>query len=108
VLHQASRERDQHGRIVTTAADYEAARGVLAEAFAISSGEMVKESIRNAAGAVEALGGEESDVTVAQVARHLKRDRSRVTRYLKEAADLGYLTNREDKPGRGCPVPHRA
>jgi hypothetical protein len=102
VLHQASRERDTYGRILATAADYEAARDILAEAFAISSGEMVKESVRNAVGAVEALGGEESDVTVAQVARRLKRDRSRVTRYLKEAADLGYLTNREAKPGRAA------
>jgi hypothetical protein len=100
VLHQASRGRDAHGRIMATAADYEAARGVLADAFAISSGEMVKESVRNAVGAVVALGG--TDVTVAQVARHLKRDRSRVTRGLKEATDLGYLTNREDKPGRAA------
>jgi hypothetical protein len=41
-------------------------------------------------------------VTVAQVARYLKRDRTVVTRGLREAADLSYVTNREDKPGRAA------
>jgi hypothetical protein len=100
VLHQVTRDRDQYGRIIATAADYEAARNIFAEAFAITSGKRVKESVRRAVTAVDALGGEGSDVTVAQVAKQLKRDRTRVTRGLKEAADLGYLTNREDKQGR--------
>jgi hypothetical protein len=100
VLHQASRKRDQHGRIIATPGDYEVVAGILAEAFAITSGRKVKEAVRNAIGAVEALGG--TDVTVAQVARHLKRDRTRATRGLKEAADLGYLINQEAKPGRAA------
>jgi len=99
-LHQVNRKRDQHGRILATAADYAAAADILADAFAITSGKKVKDAVRNSVGAVAALGGEYTDVTVAQAARHLKRDRSRVTRGLKEATDLGYLTNREDKPGR--------
>ena len=100
VLHQAGRTRDQYGRIIATAADYDPARDILAEAFAVSSGKKVREAVRRAVAAVEELGGKESDVTVAQVARHLKRDRTHATRVLKEAADLGCLTNREDKPGR--------
>jgi hypothetical protein len=99
VLHQATRERDQYGRIIATAADYGAARDILADAFAVSSGRKVKEGVRRAVAAVEALGGQESDVTVAQVAKQLKRDRTRVTRGLKEAADLGYLVNREERQG---------
>ena len=79
VLHQGNRERDLYGRIIATAADYEAARDILAEAFAVSSGQKAKESVRRAVTAVGELGGEQSDVTVAQVARHLKRDRTRVT-----------------------------
>jgi len=102
VLHQATRERDPYGRIIATAADYEAARGILADAFAISSGQKVRDSVRRAVTAVGDLGGQESDVSVAQVVRHLKRDRTRVTRVLKEAADLGYLTNREERPGRAA------
>jgi hypothetical protein len=107
VLHQMTRERDDHGRILATAADYEAARDILAEAFAITSGKKVKESVRKAVAAVAALGGGEDDprddprdVTVAQVAAYLKRERSRASRGLKDAADLGYLTNRETREGR--------
>jgi hypothetical protein len=102
VLHQVTRKRDAYGRIIATPADYQAARSVLAEAFAVSSGHKVKESVRRAVAAVEALGGAESDVTVAQVAGYLKRDRTVVTRGLREATDLGYLANREDKAGRAA------
>jgi hypothetical protein len=102
ITHQLTRERDEHGRIIATGADYEAARDILAEAFAVSSGKTVKDSVRRAVAAVDELGGEKADVTVAQVAKHMKRDRSRVTRGLKEGADLGYLVNMEDKAGRAA------
>jgi hypothetical protein len=102
VLHQVTRKRDQHGRILATTADYAAAVDILADAFAITSGKRVKDAVRKAVAAVEALGGAESDVTVAQVAKHLKRERSRASRGLKEAADLGYLTNQETREGRAA------
>jgi uncharacterized protein DUF3854 len=102
VLHQVNRKRDAHGRIIATAADYHAARDVLAEAFAVSTGHKLKSGVRRAVTAVDALGGAHTDVTVAQVARHLKRDRTVVTRQLRDAADLSYLTNREDKAGRAA------
>jgi hypothetical protein len=102
VLHQMTRERDQHGRIIATPADYEAARDILAEAFAITSGKKIKESVRKAVATVEALGGAGSDVTVAQVTAHLKLERSRASRGLKAAADLGYLTNQETREGRAA------
>lgn len=100
ILHQITRGRDGYGRIIASAGDYAAAREILAEAFAVSSGRKVKDSVRRAVMAVDQLGGEVTEVTVAQVAKHLKRDRSRVTRGLKEATDLGYLVNKEDKAGR--------
>jgi hypothetical protein len=100
VLHQVNRKRDQHDRIIATPGDYEAVVDILAEAFAITSGRKVKEAVRKAVAAVQDLGGK--DVTVAQVAKHLKRDRSRATRGLKEAADLGYLTNEETRQGHSA------
>lgn len=100
VLHQQNRARDKYGRIVATAADYDAARDILAEAFAVSSGQQIKDSVRRAVAAVSQLGGAQTDVTVAQVTRFLKRERSRVSRGLKDATDLGYLVNKEDKQGR--------
>ena len=102
ITHQLTRARDEHGRIIATAADYEAAREILAEAFAVSSGKKVKDSVRRAVAAVDELGGEKADVTVAQVAKHLKRDRTRVTRGLKEAAENAYLVNMEDRAGRAA------
>jgi hypothetical protein len=101
VLHQVTRERDQHGRIIATPADYDAARDILAEAFAITSGKKIKESVRNAVAAVKALG-DDRDVTVAMVTAHLKLERSRASRGLKAAADLGYLTNQETREGRAA------
>ena len=44
-------------------------------------------------------------MTVAQVAKHLKRERSRVSRGLKEATDLGYLVNKEDQGRQARPLP---
>ena len=75
VLHQVNRKRDQYGRIIATPGDYEAVVGILADAFAITSDRKVKEAVRNAVAAVAELGGQETTVTVAQVARYLKRDR---------------------------------
>ena len=100
VLHQCTRERDGAGRIVATDADYQAARGILAVALAVGSGRQVRPAVRRAVVAVKTLGGETGDVTIAEVARHLKRDRTGVTRALAEAADLGHVTNKETKPGQ--------
>jgi hypothetical protein len=102
VLHQVNRGRDPYGRILATEADYAAAVDILAEAFAITSGKKVKESVRRAVGAVDELGGAAADVTVAQVTKHLKLERSRASRGLKAAADLGYLTNQEAREGRAA------
>lgn len=102
VLHQVSRKRDQHGRIIATSADYNAVRDILSDAFAITSGHKVKPAVRTAVAAVTELGGAVADVTVAQVAKHLKRERSRASRGLKEAADLGYLANQETRDGRAA------
>lgn len=100
IAHQATRKRDQYSRILATEDDYKAALCILAEAFAVSSGQQIKDSVRRAVTAVADLGGVGKDVTVAEVARHLKRDRTVVTRGLKESATLGYLTNQEDKQGK--------
>jgi len=98
VLHQATRKTDAYGRIIATGADYAAVRDIMADALAITTGRTVKANVRAAVASVDALGGD--GVTVVQVARHMKRDRSRATRGLKEACDLGDLTNLEDRPGR--------
>jgi hypothetical protein len=109
ILHHLTREKDDYGRIVASAADYEAARDILAEAFAVSSGKKVKPIVRRAVIAVTELNGtpgaEGSDVTVAQVEKLLTLSRTRVTRGLKEAADLSYLVNRET--GQGKPALYR-
>ena len=104
ILHQLTRDTDEYGRIVATAADYDAARDILATAFAVASGKTVKESVRHVVEAVRDLGGRADpygkDVLVTHVAEHLKRDRTVAARGLKTAVDLGYLDNREDKAGR--------
>ncbi len=114
VLHQASRERDGFDRIIATAADYEAARDLLAEAFAVSSGKRVPESVRKVVAAVAELLAEDiavrgkddpaPEIVTARVAKRIERSRPTTTKGLKSAVDSGYLVNRETGTGRGHPA----
>lgn len=100
VLHQATRQRDEHGRIVATAAHYDAARDLLADAFAVTSGTQVPASVRTVVNAVVALAGADGEVLTARVAEYIKRDRSVAARGLGPAVARGYLVNLEDRKGR--------
>jgi MarR family len=105
LLHQASRERDDEGRIVATIEDYAAVRELVVDLVGEGVETTVPKTVRET---IEAVKGMREDskgepVTVAELARKLELDRSAVSRRARNAKDCGYLRDLEDnlrKPSR--------
>jgi MarR family len=106
VLHQASRDRDAEGRIVATIEeDYAAVRELVADLVSDGIEVTVPKTVRETVEAVRRLRKASSGepVTVVELARELKLDRSAVSRRVRNAKDRGYLRDLEDnlrKPSR--------
>src|SRR5215203_4204664 len=106
LLHQASRDRDAEGRIIATIEeDYAAVRELVADLVSDGIEVTVPETVRETVEAVrklrEASSGE--PVSVVELARQLKLDRSAVSRRVRNAKDRGYLRDLEEnvrKPSR--------
>jgi hypothetical protein len=109
LLHQATRERDAYGCIVATIReDYAAVRELVADLVSEGIEATVPATVRETVEAVkrmrEDVKGE--PVTVAELARELKLDRSAVSRRVRNAKDRGYLRDLEEnqrKPSRLVP-----
>jgi hypothetical protein len=105
VLHQASRDRDAQGRIVATIEDYAAVRELVADLVSEGIEVTVPESVRETVEAVKRLREDTKGepVTVTELARELRLDRSAVSRRVRTAKDRGYLRDLEEnqrKPSR--------
>jgi hypothetical protein len=100
VLHQASRDRDAEGRIVATIEDYAAVRELVADLVSEGIEVTVPKTVRETVEAVKILREQSKGepVTVAELARKLKLDRSAVSRRARNAKDRGYLRDLEDNP----------
>jgi DNA-binding transcriptional ArsR family regulator len=101
VLHQASRDRDDEGRIVATIEeDYVAVRELVVDLVGEGVETTVPKTVRETVEAVKRLreGSKGEPVTVAELARKLKLDRSTVSRRARSAKDRGYLRDLEDNP----------
>ena len=100
LLHQATRERDCEGRIVATIEDYAAVRELVVDLVGEGVETIVPKTIRETVEAVKRLreGSKGEPVTVAELARTLKLDRSTVSRRARSAKDRGYLRDLEDNP----------
>jgi hypothetical protein len=117
MLHQASRARDDSGRIVATVDDYAVVRGLVAAVIAEGVGATVSGAVRETVAAVTTLTADPGLLPVCEgalvrdISDALQLDRSNVSRRLRVAADGGYLRNLEDKRGRpgrwvvGDPLP---
>jgi hypothetical protein len=113
VLHQATRERDERGRIVATLEDYAAVRELVSDLVSEGIEATVPRSVREAVHAVARLHAQEDSqpVAVVQVARELKLDRSAASRRVRSAKDRGFLRDLEDNPRKpsrlvpGDPLP---
>jgi hypothetical protein len=108
LLHQASRRRDDRGRIVACHEDYAVVRGIVVDLVSEAVKATVSPAVRETVAAVEQLGSEPNK---SQVARHLGVDHSAGQRRVDKAIADGYLRNLEDKRNRpaklvlGDPLP---
>jgi hypothetical protein len=101
LLHQATRERDAEERIVATIEeDYAAVRELVADLVSEGTEATVPATVRETVEAVKRLRehGKGEPVTVAELTRELKLDRSAVSRRVRNAKDRGYLRDLEENP----------
>jgi hypothetical protein len=100
LLHQASRERDGQGRIVATIGDYAAIRELVADLVSEGIEATVPATVRETVEAARRLREDSNGepVTVAELARELKLDRSAVSRRVRNAKDRGYLKDLDENP----------
>lgn len=102
VVHQASRIRDDQGRVVATLADYEAVRDLIGDAISSGVESMVPASIRETVNTVMRMRGADRDqqITFAALSRELELDQSAARRRALSALERGYLKNHEVRSRR--------
>lgn len=114
ILHQATRERDDAGRIVATLDDYanvhELAADLLSEGLDVTVPESTRETVAAVAELVKGdakplqqrvLGASEPrSASVTQVAERLSIDKGAASRRVAVATRRGFLKNLEDKKGK--------
>jgi hypothetical protein len=113
LLHRASRERDERGRIKATLEDYRVVRDLVADLISEGVEATVPPIVRETVEAVEKLidEGDKAPVTIKQVGAELGLDYQPTYRRVHMALDGGYLKNLEDRKGRparlvlGDPLP---
>ena len=113
LLHRASRERDDDGRVIAGVCDYAAVRALIADLVSDEVGATVSAATRETVAAVVTLYREsdEKPVSVRALAGALHLDKSPAARRAREAIARGYLRNLEDKQGKparyvpGDPLP---
>ena len=112
LLHQASRLKDEQGRVIAALEDYAAVRELVADLVAESVEATVKPEIREVVETTARLtaGGRE-EVRQADLKAVLNLDKSAISRRVAGALDGGFLKNLEDRKGRparlvlGDPLP---
>ncbi|HEY8450357.1 MAG TPA: MarR family transcriptional regulator [Bacillota bacterium] len=100
LLHQATRPRDERGRIVATLDDYRAVHGLVADLLRHSAQTDVPQAVREAVEVVQQIYEQTEDpVTVTQVAKRLGIDKAAASRRIRQAVEAGWLVNLEDRRG---------
>jgi len=112
ILHQATRDRDEQGRIIATLGDYAVIRELVADLIAEGLEASVPPVMRETVQAVKDLKtARKPVVNVTDVAAALNLDKSAALRRVRGAMKRGFLSNRNEKPGQpydlalGDPLP---
>jgi hypothetical protein len=101
VLHQATRERDEEGRIIATIEDYATVRELVADLVSAGVDATVPKTVRETVATVRRLRNEGGEpATIASVAEELRLDKSTAWRRVRAAMDRGFVKNLEDRKGR--------
>src|SRR5215218_8895022 len=106
ILHQATRERDEQGRIVATLADYSRIRELVSGLIAEGVEATVPKTIRQTVEAVDNVitGWGEEHATIKAVAEDLEIDKAAASRRVRSAIGRGYLKNLEDRKGHSARI----
>ena len=112
LLHQASRDQDDAGRVIATIEDYAVVCELVADIVAAGVDATVPAETRETVAAVaRVVASEASEVSQAALRAELSLDKGTVSRRVTVALDRGYLRNLEDRKGRpsrlvlGDPLP---
>ncbi len=112
LLHQATRLKDDTGRVIATVDDYAAVRDLVADLVAEGVDATVKPEIREVVETTaRLLAGRLGEVRQTDLTKALKLDKSAISRRVAGALDGGFLKNLEDRkhqPARlilGDPLP---
>jgi hypothetical protein len=101
LLHQASRRKDERGRIIAEIEDYAAIRDLVADLVSAGVEAAVKPEIREVVEAVRRLIEKgQDDVRQSELRSVLRLDKSAISRRVAEALDGGFLKNLEERKGR--------
>ncbi|MDQ3380549.1 MAG: hypothetical protein M3546_09535, partial [Actinomycetota bacterium] len=101
ILHQATRERDETGRILATLEDYAIVRDLVFDIVSEGVEATVPATVREL---VEAVTTFDEPISVAKLALTLGLDKSATSRRWQNARDRGYLRNLEDKRGKPAKI----
>src|SRR5215217_3577816 len=106
ILHQATRERDEHGRIIATLADYSRIRELVSGLIAEGVEATVPKTVRQTVEAVDNVitGWGEEHATIKAVAEDLEIDKAAASRRVRSAIGRGYLKNLEDRKGHSARI----
>jgi hypothetical protein len=111
LLHRASRERDDQGRIVAELGDYAVVRELVEPIVASGVGATVRSGVRRVVQAVGDLSVSVSGVSQTDLVNLLSLDKAAISRLVREAIAAGWLVNDEDRAGQparlriGDPLP---
>jgi hypothetical protein len=100
LLHQASRERDQQGRVIATLHDYAAIYDLVASYVAEGVQASVPASVLQTVEEVARIVWQAGSATVQEVAKGLNLDKSAASRRCRTAESRGYIRNEETSRGR--------
>ncbi len=117
ILHQASRQRDEYGRILATIDDYRAVYHLVIDIVSEGVEATVSATVRETVQAVADLQKDDPDqgpVNFKQIGDKLGIDKSAAKRRARVALVHEYLVNQEDRKGKparlilGDPLPENA
>jgi hypothetical protein len=104
LLHRGQREHDEQGRITATLNDYAAVRELVEKLFSEGLEATVSATMRATVEAVATIGAStgKTEISLAELARHLKLDKNPTHHRVRKAIARGFLVNNETK--RGLPA----
>lgn len=104
MLHQATRVRDEQGRIIATLGDYSAVRELVVDLVSEGVEATVQPIVRQSVEAVSRLlkEGDEESVSAKALGQELGLEKGPVSRRVRLAIEAGFLKNLEERKGKAA------